>query len=122
MRILVTGATGLLGKTLCPLLDDEGWQYWACNSKIFDITNTKMVTEIMNKISLDFIIHLAAYTNIDQAEDNPKLAYDVNQLGTRNIAKIAKKHDTTFLMEIPKLHINHKTRQTQSTSMENQNS
>ena len=41
MRILVTGATGLLGKTLCPMLDKEGWQYWACNSKIFDVTNTK---------------------------------------------------------------------------------
>ena len=54
MRILVTGASGLLGKTLCPLLDEQGWQYWACNSKIFDITNTKMVNEIMNKISLDF--------------------------------------------------------------------
>ena len=59
MRILVTGSSGLLGKSLCPMLDNEGWQYWACNSKIFDITNTKMVNEIMNKISLDFIIHLA---------------------------------------------------------------
>lgn len=97
MRILVTGASGLLGKTLCPMLDSEGWQYWACNSKIFDITNTKMVNEIMNKISLDFIIHLAGYTNIDQAEDNPELAYSVNQLGTRNIAKIAKKHDIPIL-------------------------
>ena len=82
MRILVTGASGLLGKSLCPLLDEEGWQYWACNSKIFDVTNTKMVNEIMDKISLDFIIHLAGYTNIDQAEDNPELAYNVNQIGT----------------------------------------
>ena len=97
MRILVTGASGLLGKTLCPLLDQEGWQYWACNSKIFDITNTKMVNEIMNKISLDFIIHLAGYTNIDQAEDNPELAYSVNQIGTRNIANIARKHDIPIL-------------------------
>lgn len=97
MRILVTGATGLLGKTLCPLLDKEGWQYWACNSKIFDITNTKMVKEIMNKISLDFIIHLAAYTNIDQAEDNPNDAYEVNQIGTKNIANIAKKHNIPIL-------------------------
>ncbi len=97
MRLLVTGSTGLLGKSLCPMLDKEGWQYWACNSKIFDITNTKMVNEIMNKISLDFIIHLAGYTNIDQAEDNPQLAYDVNQLGTRNIANIAKKHNIPIL-------------------------
>ncbi len=97
MRILVTGATGLLGKTLCPLLDNEGWQYWACNSKIFDVTNTKMVNEIMDKISLDFIIHLAAFTNIDQAEDNPDLAFSVNQLGTKNIARIAKKHDIPIL-------------------------
>ena len=58
MRILVTGASGLLGKTLCPMLEQEGFQYWACNSKIFDVTNTKMVKEIMNKISLDFIVHL----------------------------------------------------------------
>ncbi|MBQ8847322.1 MAG: dTDP-4-dehydrorhamnose reductase [Candidatus Gastranaerophilales bacterium] len=97
MRILVTGSSGLLGKSLCPMLDNEGWQYWACNSKIFDITNTKMVNEIMNKISLDFIIHLAGYTNIDQAEDNPELAFNVNQLGTRNIAHIAKKHNIPIL-------------------------
>ena len=97
MRILVTGSTGLLGKSLCPMLDKEGFQYWACNSKIFDVTNTKMVNEIMNKISLDFIIHLAGYTNIDQAEDNPELAFSVNQTGTRNIAHIAKKHNVPIL-------------------------
>lgn len=97
MRILLTGATGQLGKALCPKLDKEGFQYWACNSKIFDITNTKMVKEIADKISLDFIIHLAAYTNIDQAEDNPKDAYNVNQIGTRNIARIAHKHDIPIL-------------------------
>lgn len=97
MRILVTGASGLLGKTLCPILEKEGFQYWACNSKIFDVTNTKMVKEIMNKISLDFIIHLAGYTNIDLAEDNPELAYNVNQIGTRNIANIAKKHNIPIL-------------------------
>ena len=65
MRILVTGATGTLGQELCPMLDAQGWQFWATNSKIFDITNIKMVNEIMNKVSLDFIIHLAGYTNID---------------------------------------------------------
>ena len=97
MRIMVTGASGLLGKTLCPILEEEGFQYWACNSKIFDVTNTKMVNEIMNKINLDFIIHLAGYTNIDLAEDNPELAFNVNQLGTRNIARIAKKHDIPIL-------------------------
>lgn len=97
MRLLVTGATGQLGKVLCPKLDRENFQYWACNSKIFDVTNTKMVNEIMDKISLDFIIHLAGYTNIDLAEDNPKTAYDVNQLGTKNIAHIAKTHDVPIL-------------------------
>jgi len=97
LRILVTGSTGLLGKALCPLLDSEGWQYWACNSKIFDVTNTKMVNEIMDKISLDFIIHLAGFTNIDAAEDNPEMAFSVNQIGTRNMAHIAKKHNIPIL-------------------------
>ena len=97
MRILVTGSTGLLGKTLCPMLDKEGFQYWACNSKIFDVTNTKMVKEIMNKINLDFIIHLAGFTNIDAAEDDPEEAYRVNALGTKNMAQMAKKHDIPIL-------------------------
>jgi len=97
MRILVTGSTGLLGRTLCPMLDKEGFQYWACNSKIFDVTNTKMVNEIMNKISLDFIVHLAAVTNVDAAEDDPEHAHLVNAIGTKNIAHIAKKHNIPIL-------------------------
>ena len=97
MRIIVTGASGLLGKTLCPMLDKEGWQYWACNSKIFDITNSKMVKEITSKISLDYIIHLAAMTNIDQAEANPELAHKINCIGTRNVAEIAKKHNVPII-------------------------
>lgn len=100
MKILVTGATGLLGQELCPMLEEqkaEGWLYWATNSKIFDITNSKMVNEIMNKVSLDFIIHLAAYTNVDQAEVSSDVAMKVNHKGTQNLAKIAKKFDIPIL-------------------------
>ena len=39
MRIMVTGATGLLGQELCPMLEEEGHQFWATNSKIFDISS-----------------------------------------------------------------------------------
>ncbi len=42
MKILVTGASGLLGQELCPLLEQEGWQFWATNSK-FRYTNEKLV-------------------------------------------------------------------------------
>ena len=79
------------------MLDSIGAQYWATNSKIFDITNAKMVNEIMDKVSLDFIIHLAAFTNVDQAEVNQEEAYRINHLGTKNMAKIAKKLDVPII-------------------------
>lgn len=97
MKILVTGASGLLGQELCPMLENENWQFWATNSKIFDITNIKMVNEIMSKVSLDFIIHLAGYTNIDQAEVEREKAFEVNHTGTKNLARIAKKLDVPIL-------------------------
>ena len=92
MKILVTGGTGLLGQELCPMLDEIGAQYWAPSSKLFDVTNEKLMREIAEKISsLDFVIHLAAYNNIDLAETNPDKAYAINYKGTENVAKIAKK-------------------------------
>lgn len=97
MKILVTGASGLLGRELCPMLDEINAQYWATNSRIFDITNAKMVKEIAEKVSLDLIIHLAAFTNVDQAEVNKEEAFLVNHIGTKNMAKIAKKLDVPIL-------------------------
>lgn len=97
MKILVTGSTGLLGQELCPLLEKEGHQFWATNSKIFDITNDKLAKEITNKISLDLIIHLAAYTNADMAEINKEDALKVNVQGTKNMAKIAKHLDVPII-------------------------
>ena len=97
MRILVTGSTGLIGQELCPMLEKEGWQFWATNRKIFDVTDEKLTNEITSRISLDFIIHLAGYTNIDQAEIEQKEAYAVNHKGTENVARIAKAHDIPIL-------------------------
>ena len=49
MRIMVTGATGLLGQELCPMLEEEGHQFWATNSKIFDITNKNLPQKLWIK-------------------------------------------------------------------------
>ena len=65
------------------------------NSKLdfrpLDITDEKSVLKLIEEIKPDVIYHCAAWTNVDGAEDNYDLCYDVNVNGTKNLAQAAKK-------------------------------
>ena len=97
MIVLVTGANGMLGQDLCPILEDEGFDVVETDVNSLDITNKKQAEEIIKENKPDCIIHCAAYTNVDGAEDDKEKAFEINESGTKNLAEICKKYDITLI-------------------------
>lgn len=96
MKILVTGAKGQLGKKIIELLSKEH-QLILTDSDDMDITNPEVVNQTFEKERPDFVIHGAAYTQVDKAEENIELCRKINAEGTKNIAIAAKKFDSTLI-------------------------
>ena len=96
-KILVTGANGMLGQDLCPILEQNGHTVIKTNSQIMDITNSADVNAEILKYLPDFVIHCAAYTNVDKAEEDFETAKLINSTGTENLAKICAQKDIPLL-------------------------
>ena len=86
MKILVTGGSGQLGYDVCRELERRGIQYTAPSSKEMDIKDANAVREQISVCQPDAVIHCAAWTAVDAAEDMPEQVFAVNEGGTRNIA------------------------------------
>lgn len=86
MKVLVTGAMGQLGYDVCRVLDERGIGYFGTDINNCDITDPDAVSELFRREAPDAVIHCAAYTNVNGAEDNPELCFRVNETGTANIA------------------------------------
>lgn len=90
-KILVTGANGMLGQDLCPILEKEGYQVIKTDISDMDITKAEEVNSVLADYMPDIVIHCAAYTNVDKAEEDIKTARLINVTGTENIAKASSK-------------------------------
>ena len=101
MRVLVTGAKGQLGSDLLCELSKRNIESVGIDIDDLDITDadaTKRVIEnINNEAKIDAIIHCAAYTAVDAAEDNEALVTKINAEGTKNIAEVAKTLDVAMM-------------------------
>ena len=87
-KILVTGANGMLGQDLCPILEDEGFDVIETDVATLDITDFDMVKEVISDKKPSIVIHCAAYTNVDKAEEDLETAAKINVSGTENIARV----------------------------------
>ncbi|MGN1183428.1 MAG: SDR family oxidoreductase, partial [Faecalibacillus sp.] len=109
MKVLVTGVNGQLGYDVMNELKKRG--HTAIGSDItenneyfndyysLDITNQESVNQVITKVNPDAVIHCAAWTAVDLAEDDDKVekVREVNAKGTENIALICKQIDCKML-------------------------
>jgi dTDP-4-dehydrorhamnose reductase len=90
MRILVTGARGMLGRDLCPLLREKGHDVTEWDLPQRDITEVTPTIAEAVKLKPAAIYHLAAITDVDDCEKNRAEAYKVNTLGAWTMALAAR--------------------------------
>lgn len=93
MRVLVTGVKGQLGHDVMNELAKRGYEGVGVDVDEMDITDAQKVDEVITAAQVDKVIHCAAYTAVDAAEDNVELCRRVNAEGTENIAKVCKRLD-----------------------------
>lgn len=97
MKVLVTGAEGMLGHDLCPTLEDNGYEVIETNHANLDILDQTAIERTFKNIKPDIVIHTAAYTDVNKAETEKDLAYKINVTGTENITKACKKYGAVIV-------------------------
>ncbi|WP_430428602.1 dTDP-4-dehydrorhamnose reductase [Maribacter litoralis] len=97
-KVLVTGANGQLGHCLQKIAPDyKDLAFVFKNSKDFDITNKEQMNSLFAVDNFDYCINCAAFTNVEQAEKTPEIAFKVNAEGVKNLALICREYDTSLI-------------------------
>lgn len=91
--VLVTGATGQLGADIVKELNRRGIRNIGIGSSDLDITDDEAVFNFFNLYKFFYVIHCAAYTKVDLAEDEKDTNYSINVHGTSNIVKQCHKYN-----------------------------
>tara|TARA_B100000212_G_scaffold151372_1_gene113876 strand:- start:889 stop:1764 length:876 start_codon:yes stop_codon:yes gene_type:complete len=100
LKILITGSNGQVGTALLNRASKLDYQCIPINRKLWDMAkNPENGNEIILEIKPDLVINTAAYTNVDDAENNKILAHNVNSVSPKFLAKGCEK------LGIPILHI-----------------
>jgi dTDP-4-dehydrorhamnose reductase len=95
MKVMIIGATGLLGRAL--MRQWTGAKLMGTGSRDLDIRDAARVRDIVEKGRPDWIVLAAAYTDVDGCEKDPSFAFAVNRDGVVNVANAAKSLGTKLL-------------------------
>lgn len=98
-RVLVTGGSGQLGTTLQKSVSsvEETIEFVFASSKDLDITNSESVTEYLGQGSFEYCVNCAAYTQVDEAEEDSDGAMLINAQGAKNLAKACHASNTILI-------------------------
>lgn len=83
-RVVITGSSGLVGTRVVELLEKH-IDFIPLSQQQVDITKVNDVRAFLSSQTYDSLLHLAAYTNVDGAEEEKDRAYEINTEGTRNL-------------------------------------
>jgi dTDP-4-dehydrorhamnose reductase len=96
-KVLLTGATGMLGQDIIPAFQEGGYEIIKTCSQDLNITNENDVKEFLYSHNVDMVIHTAAYTNVNGAETEKAKCFMVNETGTENLVRFAAEKDALFI-------------------------
>ena len=97
MKVFVTGVKGQLGYDVVNELEKRGHTAVGVDIDELDITDAAAVEAMLTEVKPDAVIHCAAWTAVDAAEDNIEKCRLVNAGGTENIAKVCKARDCKMM-------------------------
>lgn len=97
MKVLVTGVKGQLGYDVVNELEKRGMEAVGVDIEEMDITDAASVAAFIKEAAPEAVIHCAAYTAVDAAEEQEEICRKVNADGTRNIAKICRELDIKMI-------------------------
>jgi len=95
MKILITGVNGQVGHALMRELTD--YELIGLTRKDCDLTNLDQIRQVIDNHQPDMIINPAAYTKVDQAEDEPEVAFQINRDAPRVMAEKAREYNIPLI-------------------------
>ena len=98
-NILVTGSTGQLGSDVVKELLKRGYSTLSPNRSEFNLCSEDSIRNYILNSNCEAIVHCAAYTQVDKAEDEKDLCIKINATATKHIVKCAK------ILDIPMIYI-----------------
>lgn len=97
-RILVTGSGGQLGQSIHELSSEfSNLEFVFKPSRELDITNGNLVHQVVEGGQFDYCINCAAYTDVEQAEKTPEIAFQVNAEGVKHLAIACQKNEVILI-------------------------